>query len=67
MAQFEPFGSRRGILAGSFSIEGVAGSEAEVEDDIAEGFAEDPEAEAEVGAGVVLAFWAGPITCRKYE
>ncbi len=44
-------------------MEGIGGSEVEVEVDIVEGFAEDPEAEAEAEvAAVVLAFWAGPIT-----
>jgi len=44
-------------------MKGIGGSEVEVKVDIVEGFAEDPEAEAEAEvAAAVLAFWAGPIT-----
>ena len=63
MAQLEPFGSRRGMLAGSLSMV-VEGSGMELEVDMAAGGLDvDPEAEAEVCA--VLAFWAGPITCSN--
>jgi len=76
MAQLEPLYSRRGMFAGSFSmVVGVAvggGDETVVDMTVAlgdEGVDVDDtgtnELELELG-GVVLAGWAGPITCCKY-
>jgi hypothetical protein len=75
MAQLEPFDSRRGILAGSFSmVVGVTAGGGDVTEDMLTGedlgeergvMAPDKGTKELDGLAVVLAGRAGPITCRK--